>query len=807
MKKLRKPLSFILAALMLISVIAVAPITASADTVDVKRGDELWYRIYDEGDIVFYLDDIPDCDSVNDQPWYQYRDRIKDISCSEASNIGKNSFAELPMLGEISQYFTDLVRIGERAFYHCRNVEMINVSSSKSFIVEEEAFALCNEKEMSEITLNNAFEIGERAFYDCDSKSINLSEGLKTIGKEAFADNASVTEVVIPESCTSIDSGAFKGCDKLTKIFFLNPDCEIKDADAIPSGAEIVSDKGGTVEAYANSYGRSFKKLTEGTTGDLTWNYDSSTGTLTVSGNGKMGDRPIEWSLLSDFIKNVVIKNGVTSICKKAFYFCDNLESAKIPKSVTSIEEEAFAYCSKLESISLPNSIKTIGEDAFISCKKIDFKMPRSLEEIGESAFSGTGLSGELEIYGNVSTIGENAFSDCEKLTSVIIYDGVKKIGDGAFFNNDELKNIKTVTIPSTVDYIGKEFIGYIYEKEVETEYIDEETGDISYDFDYVETWDTGYVTIKGVEGSCAETYAKENDIKFEAIESYPKPGPTEPEKTEPVEENTEPESTIAPEKETTEPKSTTSPEKDPTELKSTTSPNKETTEPKATNPGETAAPASDTQIFRYLPSKQQLALGDTIKLVVGDKNGDYKVYTMTATPIMYDGVPVYSVSIPSGINPEIVQVQVFDGDKNKSQTTIPSDVLKNSAGKVVTSDGKYYGENKTVIHPANKVKAANPMKVTAKAKTVKLKKLKKKAQKAATITVKNAKGKLSYKLVSVPKKLKKLVKINKKGVVTFKKWKKAKKGTYSFKVQVTAAGDNSYSKAAKSVTVKVKVK
>ncbi len=105
--------------------------------------------------------------------------------------------------------------------------------------------------------------------------------------------------------------------------------------------------------------------------------------------------------------------------------------------------------------------------------------------------------------------------------------------------------------------------------------------------------------------------------------------------------------------------------------------------------------------------------------------------------------------------------------------------------------------------------KKENPIKVTVKAKTVKLKKLKKKAQKAKAITVKNAQGKVTYKLVKkgITKKIRKLVKIGSNGVLTIKKWKKAKKGTYKIKVKITAAGNSNYNAKTVTKTVKVKVK
>ena len=55
-----------------------------------------------------------------------------------------------------------------------------------------------------------------------------------------------------------------------------------------------------------------------GTTGDCKWSFDEDTGTLTISGNGEMGDyndnNSAPWYLYKDLIKEVIIENGVTSI-------------------------------------------------------------------------------------------------------------------------------------------------------------------------------------------------------------------------------------------------------------------------------------------------------------------------------------------------------------------------------------------------------------------------------------------------------------------------------------------------------------
>lgn len=136
-----------------------------------------------------------------------------------------------------------------------------------------------------------------------------------------------------------------------------------------------------------------------------------------------------------------------------------------------------------------------------------------------------------------------------------------------------------------------------------------------------------------------------------------------------------------------------------------------------------------------------------------------------------------------------------------------------NKSGKVTIKKKAPAGTYKITVSVAatSSVKAASRVvtvkvskssqKVTAKvsSKTVKTSQIAKKNQTFA-IGAKGA-GKLTYKVTSTPKKAGKYISVNKDGKVTIKK--KAPKGTYQ--ITVTAAGNATYAKATKTVTVKVK--
>ena len=111
--------------------------------------------------------------------------------------------------------------------------------------------------------------------------------------------------------------------------------------------------------------------------------------------------------------------------------------------------------------------------------------------------------------------------------------------------------------------------------------------------------------------------------------------------------------------------------------------------------------------------------------------------------------------------------------------------------------------------HIAVSKKSDNPIKVTAKIKIVKLKKLKNKKQVVKPITIKGAQGSVTVSKVKngTNAKIYKKITVNRKtGAITFKKGKYAKK-TYKIKLKITVAGNADYNAKTVTKVVKIKVK
>ena len=173
-----------------------------------------------------------------------------------------------------------------------------------------------------------------------------------------------------------------------------------------------------------------------------------------------------------------------------AFYGHSNLVSIIIPDSITSIGNSAFSLCENLTNITIPNSVTSIGDSAFGGCRNLmDITISEGVISIGNFAFAGCSNLTNIRIPSSVTFIGEGIFSSCFHLkdiivdkenvtfmsidgillnkqqqallfypvekpdTSYTIPDGVKIIGNSAFRNCDNLKNI---ILPDTVTIIEK---------------------------------------------------------------------------------------------------------------------------------------------------------------------------------------------------------------------------------------------------------------------------------------------------------------------------------------------------------------
>ncbi|MBQ9531438.1 MAG: leucine-rich repeat domain-containing protein [Eubacterium sp.] len=192
---------------------------------------------------------------------------------------------------------------------------------------------------------------------------------------------------------------------------------------------------------------------------------------------------------------------------------------------------------------------------------------------------------------------------------------------------------------------------------------------------------------------------------------------------------------------------------------------------------------------------------------VINDKTPhahDYSVQVVAPT-CSEQGYTIYTCSCGDTYNDDYVNALGHKYD-NGVVTIAPSYVADGVKTYTCTVCG-----NQKIEKLAKLPKKANTLTVKAKKPTVKFAKLKKKDQTIAlkkAMAVSKAQGTVTYKLSSAKKgkkNFKKYFKVAKNGKITVKKG--LKKGTYTVKIKVSAAGNTEYNGAVKTVTIKIKVK
>ena len=118
-----------------------------------------------------------------------------------------------------------------------------------------------------------------------------------------------------------------------------------------------------------------------GTCGEnLNWSYDSSTKTLSITGQGDMSNYKVlsystgyttPWWNYHKQIENISIANGVTSIGVYAFADCEKVANIILPNSVKKIGESAFYGCSALTTVYVGEDFSDLGDKAFYGCSAL----------------------------------------------------------------------------------------------------------------------------------------------------------------------------------------------------------------------------------------------------------------------------------------------------------------------------------------------------------------------------------------------------------------------------------------------------
>ena len=325
--------------------------------------------------------------------------------------------------------------IPEECFLNCRALKRVTLPS-KLKRIEVAAFrqtgieklalprdlkavgylAFCDCTYLSDITFGNKLTCIEWAsFHNTAVKDLVIPEGIKFISEDSFAECKKLQSLSIPDSVESICSCAFSGCTALEEVSGGNGLTHL-DFDA-------------------------FKKTPFAET-----RYEN--GVFYFAG------------FLADFkedVKEINVKQGIEKCADFNDYTKYAVEKISFPSGfdTDTINFDMFNCSRNLREINIDENAKgscrSVNGIVFSADMKALVKYPR-------------GIDGETySVPESVTTIEEEAFYG-SKIKSIELKEGLKTIGDRAFFNCTNLKN---VSVPDSVEVIGRFAFGiYVSEEE-----------------------------------------------------------------------------------------------------------------------------------------------------------------------------------------------------------------------------------------------------------------------------------------------------------------------------------------------------
>ena len=319
------------------------------------------------------------------------------------------------------------------------------------------AFAGC--RKLSKISLPDSItSIGTYAFNFCTSlKQIDLPANISTLKRGAF-NGSGLTSISLPFGISKIEVALFNACTSLIEIEIPESVTSIGQSAFNGCGVKTVNYEGNSeqwskieIDLYNDrlrsasiNYRGNIKS--SGKCGEnLSWQLTEAN-VLTISGNGEMYDYGYDFSRFQpeewDTAQKLVVKAGVTKIGQYAFSNCPALTEIEIASTVKTIENDAFTGCSNLESVLLTNGLELIANSAFSGCVKLQsITLPQSVTNMGNRVFQRTGLT-HADIMSQITVLPSGTFNGCVSLEKVRLPASMKTVESHAFSRCTNLADV-----------------------------------------------------------------------------------------------------------------------------------------------------------------------------------------------------------------------------------------------------------------------------------------------------------------------------------------------------------------------------
>lgn len=117
-----------------------------------------------------------------------------------------------------------------------------------------------------------------------------------------------------------------------------------------------------------------------------------------------------------------MIGDGDSTYSNGSCSFSSKLKSILLPNSIVTINNYCFSKCYSLTEINIPNSVTAIGDVAFRNCGLTSLVIPESIKKIGNGAFYGNSHLMEVFFLGSEKPeIRSNAFDYCHSALTLYV--------------------------------------------------------------------------------------------------------------------------------------------------------------------------------------------------------------------------------------------------------------------------------------------------------------------------------------------------------------------------------------------------
>lgn len=324
---------------------------------------------------------------------------------AELASLGTNVFAGCSSLPEITLP-AGITTIPSSTFQGCSSLAKVRFEGAVTSI---DAMAFLNAK-VSDIVLPESLtSIGQMAFSGSALKGdLVLPTAIKTVGVQAFANNNELTSVAIPAATKTIGDGAFMGCTSI-KNFTVDAANENFAGDAATQ--MIASKDGKTLIAWAPA---SETKEFNGFTALRPYAaYKCANLTSAVLDNcTEWGD----YSLYGTNIAEMAVRGNVGR-----YVLADDASLKTLTVSGSEVPFGIAKGCAALATVNFTDKVTIVKQDAFAGCTSLkEIDLGTILAILEADCFKGSAIEKITVAAANPAGMAEGVFNDGDKITVVV---------------------------------------------------------------------------------------------------------------------------------------------------------------------------------------------------------------------------------------------------------------------------------------------------------------------------------------------------------------------------------------------------